>query len=455
MPQLEGVKTLANGSVLEGTFVDGKLEGHGVLKSDSFTYTGGFTKGVMNGHGQMVFKTGKKLEGHFNGPFVEGTGSIVWPNGDHYFGQLKDNVPHGDGIKTLANGGKIEGKFVLGKLEGHSSYTSPSFTYIGSFLANLFDGEGQIDYSDGRKYTGLFRYGKKHGFGRYEAPSGTYEGFFVNDLYHGKGKFTSDSGVVYEGVFVEGAIEGHGTVTWPEGVSFTGLVREGDCIEQGKLSVGDVTLIGRFDSTGNLIGNGDRLIGKDVVIKGNHENGIITGFGTFSFPKHNCIYEGDVINDVITGEGSLAVKRNNEQYFVQGDFVSNSFVCGTIVYPSGSSITGQFSSTGFNGPVEAILADENDPERGVARALFKFEDGKCDSQSTVDILKSGVFEGQISDGSNNGSGIRVFENGDQYSGTFLNGLFHGDGSYVWADGSEYIGEFGSRKNYWERQICVQ
>ena len=36
-----------------------------------------------------------------------GYGRIIYQNGDYYIGQIKDNIPNGDGTKTIAVSGII------------------------------------------------------------------------------------------------------------------------------------------------------------------------------------------------------------------------------------------------------------------------------------------------------------------------------------------------------------
>ena len=40
-----------------------------------------------------------------------------------------------------------------------------------------------------------------------------------------------------------------------------------------------------------------------------------------------------------------------------------------------------------------------------------------------------------------GQGIKIFQNGNYYEGTFVEGQMHGKGRFKWINGDEYIGEY--------------
>lgn len=103
-------------------------------------------------------------------------------------GELKDNLPHGNGVESGQNY-EFDGKFEEGvKVSGKLKWTSDNITceYNGPFLDNLFEGKGVLNNDEG-KYVGTFKKGQKHGNGKlfYKHNSQYYEGEFEDDLRNG------------------------------------------------------------------------------------------------------------------------------------------------------------------------------------------------------------------------------------------------------------------------------
>jgi len=77
-------------------------------------------------------------------------GSISWVGGK-YRGDLKDNMPHGQGVLFLPNGTRYEGEWIGGKPHG----------------------KGRIEFPDGAVYEGELYRGKRHGYGKFFKPDGS------------------------------------------------------------------------------------------------------------------------------------------------------------------------------------------------------------------------------------------------------------------------------------------
>ena len=83
-------------------------------------------------------------------------------DGDTYEGEWKNNVGHGQGTYTFANGNK----------------------YVGNFKDGNRHGQGTFTFADGDKYVGNYKDGKRHGQGTYTWSDGRREtGFYMNDEY--------------------------------------------------------------------------------------------------------------------------------------------------------------------------------------------------------------------------------------------------------------------------------
>ncbi|KUG04066.1 hypothetical protein ASZ90_018512 [hydrocarbon metagenome] len=67
--------------------------------------------------------------------------TISWNEGT-YTGQLKDNIPHGQGTWTHPDGFKYVGEFSDGKMDGQGTWTQPDgYKYTGEFVEGKIDGK--------------------------------------------------------------------------------------------------------------------------------------------------------------------------------------------------------------------------------------------------------------------------------------------------------------------------
>lgn len=109
-------------------------------------------------------------------------GTLTWPDGQRYEGEIKDGKGNGKGILTLPDGHKFSGDFFDGTINGIGTYT----------------------FTDGQRYEGSFRGGKRHGIGTYTWPSGEkYEGEWMDGKRHGIGTFTWSDGKKYVGEWLD------------------------------------------------------------------------------------------------------------------------------------------------------------------------------------------------------------------------------------------------------------
>lgn len=96
-----------DGREYEGEFVQGYMQGDGVLKKDKGYYKGKFDKNNKVGG---VMKT---EYGTYDGPFVRGEmsgiGKFTWFNGNVYEGNFRFNKMHGNGTMRLKNNQSYNG----------------------------------------------------------------------------------------------------------------------------------------------------------------------------------------------------------------------------------------------------------------------------------------------------------------------------------------------------------
>ena len=152
----------SNGSVLEGKFIDGTLNGKGIATKSDVEYEGDFRGSKFEGKGKLTYKdTGETYEGDFKDNTLTGYGKFTWPNGEVY-----------------------EGEFLNGKFNGKGKYSYPDGQiYEGDYVNGVKEGNGRLTFPSGRIYEGPFVNGLQDGIGKY-----TKRGQTVNVLYE-KGKF--------------------------------------------------------------------------------------------------------------------------------------------------------------------------------------------------------------------------------------------------------------------------
>ena len=85
--------------------------GRGVdVGSDGRIVAGEFLDGGLHGQGVMTMPDGRRLEGR-------------WYEGAHYEGGWRDGTPHGQGVMTLPDGTRYEGEFHDGLYHGRGVKT--------------------------------------------------------------------------------------------------------------------------------------------------------------------------------------------------------------------------------------------------------------------------------------------------------------------------------------------
>ena len=67
----------------------------------------------------------------FGDYILEGSGSLIVPNGERYVGEFKGGKYNGQGTEIIPNGNKYEGEWKDGNFNGHGTYT---FSNGGSFV---------------------------------------------------------------------------------------------------------------------------------------------------------------------------------------------------------------------------------------------------------------------------------------------------------------------------------
>ena len=111
-----GQLTEADGSVFQGQFINGQLNGEGLFRNEIVRFSGEFKDGLFNGQGTYRDNKSEYIGEFLNGQF-EGTGQYLHRDGVSYQGNFEQGQFSGKGVLET-NGLRYEGGFVQGLKEG-------------------------------------------------------------------------------------------------------------------------------------------------------------------------------------------------------------------------------------------------------------------------------------------------------------------------------------------------
>ena len=72
------------------------------------TYTGDWANDNYEGHGVLIFKSGKRYEGEFKAGYWHGKGHMEYSNGVTYTGDWANDKHEGHGVLVSKSGGRYE-----------------------------------------------------------------------------------------------------------------------------------------------------------------------------------------------------------------------------------------------------------------------------------------------------------------------------------------------------------
>ena len=158
-----GRESRRNRDVLEGKFINGLVNGKGVLKNNKGNlYFGDFVNSQREGYGEL--HTNRiHYKGEFKEDKLDGKGVIEFlKEGHKYEGEFKNNEINGKGIFKWKNGDVYQGEMSNGKMNGHGTYTyNDGQIYDGEYINGLRDGKGRIIFSNQIIYEGEFKNGHR------------------------------------------------------------------------------------------------------------------------------------------------------------------------------------------------------------------------------------------------------------------------------------------------------
>ena len=205
-------KTALKTGCIKGNCVNGKGT---KIWPNGDKYNGDWKNQKPHGLGTFIWVNGTKYIGDWEFGIQNGQGTVTWTNGDKYIGGRKNGKADGQGTFIFANGITQSGEWKNGNLIERDS----SGKAIGCVEGNCDNGKGTGVWEKGFKYVGEWKMQNMHGFGIGTWPNGDrYEGDWVNGQRTGQGKYFYSGGGVYTGEWKNNNRHGEGTMIWNDGV---------------------------------------------------------------------------------------------------------------------------------------------------------------------------------------------------------------------------------------------
>ena len=205
---------ISNDQIYYGSVnMNNQKHGLGELTTRDCSFIGTWRCNLFTGWNTKEYIDGSVKEGKFVNGVLNGKGRFLNSNGDFYEGMFVDDKKQGCG-KEITNQMVYIGEFNEDKIEGKGKITfvQNGDVYEGEFRNNKFEGKGTFKFKNGDVYEGEFVKGNMHGKGKYVFADGqVYEGDYWKGVKHGNGKITFVGGSIYEGPFVKGVQDGIGT----------------------------------------------------------------------------------------------------------------------------------------------------------------------------------------------------------------------------------------------------
>jgi hypothetical protein len=369
--------TLADGSVFEGEFKDGKRHGFGrCIYPAGDLYEGNWSGDKRHGLGRMEWSFGNSYEGAWRENQITGIGRYEWKNGDAHEGLWRNAKREGPGTFFGAGKQPIYGVWEGDKLasqnggrpvsevsaqmrepiddpltyngDGIKTIESKNGVHHGEIANNKRHGYGEFRYQNGSIYKGQWANGYREGDGFFANDNGyEYEGEWHLGEEHGKGKATFSNGATYEGRFIQGERSGFGVEKEPSGDMYVGTWLKDKKHGEGTATSACGDLYEGHWLQDKQTGRGTYTWATGGVYEGDFIDGKRTGKGRYTWTD-GSFYEGDFIDGERSGHG--------EKTYVNGDVYKGAWqhdrITGTGRYSwkNGDSYEGSWLDGKRSGP---------------------------------------------------------------------------------------------------------
>lgn len=168
------------GNYIKGTIVKGEINKGEMLTKNKFKYIGDVVNNIPNNKGIIYNFSGKYIyEGDFINGVMEGDGIIKYSDGTYYEGQFRNDKYQGKGKIVFKNGGSYEGDFNNNLIHGKGKYIYPGGKiYEGDFQNGMKHGFGKISWSENKYFEGFWINNRQHGEGKYYLNGRTLNAIF-------------------------------------------------------------------------------------------------------------------------------------------------------------------------------------------------------------------------------------------------------------------------------------
>ncbi len=231
-----------NTQYYEGNFVDGKMDGLGIMYNvdDTPFYEGEWKNDNPHGVGRKTYND-IIYEGQMKDGERHGRGTCKYGKRRIYEGDMKNDHFNGFGVTTYADGNVHKGEYAHDSINGHGTYENgtrttkysgyfendrplnnrvhgfvrgkgtnpmPGGVYTGDMIFKkthlIASGNGILAYTNGDMYTGKFRNNKKYGTGTLTtlAPHTVQTGTWVDNKMYGT--ITYPDGTTIRDEFIDG-----------------------------------------------------------------------------------------------------------------------------------------------------------------------------------------------------------------------------------------------------------
>ena len=161
---------------------NGERHGIGKFTVPFYVLIGMWKKDKFSGWGRISRYNGQVLEGKFINGIINGKGILIDKNKNKYIGDFINMKKWGEG-KWKTNNIEYEGEFHDNKIhgKGYIKFLKFGIEYIGTFKNEQIDGYGIFKWKNGDEYEGEVKNGKIHGLGKYKYKNGKiFNGIFFN-----------------------------------------------------------------------------------------------------------------------------------------------------------------------------------------------------------------------------------------------------------------------------------
>ena len=324
----------------------------------------------------------------------------------------------------------------------------------GSFIypiINVFNTKGMLNelesqkyegfhkniYDNGDYYEGEWKKGLRNGKGKLFNKIGKllYEGDWINDKQEGSGKSFFDNGDYYIGQFKNSKKNGKVKLFKKNGnLLYEGIFREDKLEKIEKFIFENGNYWSDIKSRENYSNGKGKLYNKDgfLLYEGDFVDFKFEGNGRYNY-LNGEYYIGNWKNNLRNGKGSIYDKNANLKY--DGEWVNDIIdIDGKIVYEDGSYYIGTIKKGKKHG--RGQLFSKNNK--------IKYDGNWVDDQFKRGVMISENGESYSGDYLNNlpnGKGKIYLNDKVLYTGDFIQGKFEGFGMYYNDNGDYYIGEW--------------